>query len=170
MTGAEMIAMERRRQVEEESYAPEADALYWHDGALARAAVCYALPEGDRWTHGVNAIPAYWPWGARFWKPTPGNRIRELVKAGALLAAEIDRLQSASRSPSRQRISPVRRLRRPRKRLPGKPRRDISPEVMPLRGVRLAYSSEMLATFTALRRLKDIAFAKNFLLRSRNGQ
>jgi hypothetical protein len=26
------------------------------------------------------------------WKPTPGNRIRELEKAGALIAAEIDRL------------------------------------------------------------------------------
>lgn len=170
MTGAEMIAMERRRQVEEESYAPEADALYWHDGALARAAVSYALPEEDRWTHGVNATPAYWPWGAKFWKPTPGNRIRELVKAGALLAAEIDRLQSASRSPSRQRISPVRRLRRPRKKLPSNPRRDVSPDIMPLRGVRLAYSAEMLAVFTPLRLLREIALARNFLFRSRNGQ
>jgi len=26
------------------------------------------------------------------WKPTPDDRVRELVKAGALIAAEIDRL------------------------------------------------------------------------------
>jgi hypothetical protein len=34
-----------------------------------------------------------WPFFTRPWKPTPDNRIRELEKAGALIAAEIDRLQ-----------------------------------------------------------------------------
>jgi hypothetical protein len=34
-----------------------------------------------------------WPWDKGWWKPTPDNRIRELEKAGALIAAEIDRLQ-----------------------------------------------------------------------------
>jgi hypothetical protein len=32
------------------------------------------------------------PWGESWWKPTPEDRVRELVKAGALIAAEIDRL------------------------------------------------------------------------------
>lgn len=32
-----------------------------------------------------------WPWNLKYWKP--GERIDELTKAGALIAAEIDRLQ-----------------------------------------------------------------------------
>lgn len=32
-----------------------------------------------------------WPWGTQSFKPT--NSIRDLTKAGALIAAEIDRLQ-----------------------------------------------------------------------------
>ena len=33
-----------------------------------------------------------WPWNGSYWKPTPDDRIKELTKAGALIAAEIDRL------------------------------------------------------------------------------
>jgi hypothetical protein len=33
-----------------------------------------------------------WPWDAEWWKPSPDS-VRNLVKAGALIAAEIDRLQ-----------------------------------------------------------------------------
>lgn len=43
------------------------------------------------------STPRYWPWEPGWWKPGKGNsyadRVRELVKAGALIAAEIDRLQ-----------------------------------------------------------------------------
>lgn len=42
-TGIEIIAKERNRQVEEEGYTSENDALL-HDDDLARAAACYALP------------------------------------------------------------------------------------------------------------------------------
>jgi gamma-glutamylcyclotransferase (GGCT)/AIG2-like uncharacterized protein YtfP len=34
----------------------------------------------------------YWPWDESAFKPSPDNRIKELTKAGALIAAEIDRL------------------------------------------------------------------------------
>jgi hypothetical protein len=37
-------------------------------------------------------VPKFWPWKPWWWKPST-NRIDELVKAGALIAAEIDRLQ-----------------------------------------------------------------------------
>jgi hypothetical protein len=37
-----------------------------------------------------------WPWNDDDWKPSP-DPIRNLVKAGALIAAEIDRLQGAER-------------------------------------------------------------------------
>jgi hypothetical protein len=34
----------------------------------------------------------WWPWSFEWWKPK--DRIRNLVRAGALIAAEIDRLQA----------------------------------------------------------------------------
>lgn len=84
--GVSRIAAERRRQIEVEGWTAEHDADIttdgeWHtSGQLAKAAACYAV--GD---------PAGWPWGAAWWKPG-ASRIRELEKAGALIAAEIDRL------------------------------------------------------------------------------
>ena len=37
-------------------------------------------------------------WDDTWWKPTPDNRIKELIKAGALIAAEIDRLLAIENS------------------------------------------------------------------------
>lgn len=89
-TGADLIAAERRRQVEQEGWTPEHDAEHG-DGHLAMAAVCYALPPTERRPRHVFS---FWPWHSSYWKPTPDDRVRELVKAGALIAAEIDRLQA----------------------------------------------------------------------------
>lgn len=83
MTGVELIAAERERQVSQEGWTPEHDDEHKH-GELRGAAACYALG---------RMIPEIWPWSSEWWKP--GNRIRELAKAGALIAAEIDRLQRA---------------------------------------------------------------------------
>jgi hypothetical protein len=102
MSGADLIAAERRRQVEAEGCEPEHDDT--HAGEeLAYAAVCYATPEEDRRGYRSGRglapgtawqwIPHWWPWEVQSWKPTPNDRVRELVKAGALIAAEIDRLQ-----------------------------------------------------------------------------
>lgn len=104
MTGAEMIAAERRRQVEEEGWTPE------HDDAQGRAemqwaARCYltlaswqANPD-DQGALDQQAIARAsalnWPWDASWWKPSD-DPIRNLTKAGALIAAEIDRLQRAA--------------------------------------------------------------------------
>jgi hypothetical protein len=94
MTGAEMIAAERQRQIESEGWTPEHDDE--HDkGEMAVAASWYTritwfkmighpVPYGD--------TPPNWPWDASWWKPSD-DPIRNLVKAGALIAAEIDRLQ-----------------------------------------------------------------------------
>lgn len=46
--------------------------------------------------------PLRWPWEAEAFKPTPDDRVRELVKAGALIAAEIDRLGRAASAPERE--------------------------------------------------------------------
>lgn len=83
--GAALIAAERRRQIAAEGYTAEHDAA--HPGDLALAAMAYL--DRDR-----GHPPAYWPWAPGYWKPTPHDRVRQLTKAGALVAAEIDRLRA----------------------------------------------------------------------------
>jgi hypothetical protein len=98
MTGAELIAAERRRQVDVEGYAVADDVARQPDGELAVAAWCYLsgvvgvqFPDS-----GDNPHPD-WPWDLkRHWKPTPGDPMRQLVKAGALIAAEIDRRKACN--------------------------------------------------------------------------
>lgn len=84
-SGVEMISAERRRQVETEGWTAEHDDAHG-DGALAQAAACYLMP-----TVLMDPAACYWPWSREWWKP--GDRIRDLTKAGALIAAELDRLQ-----------------------------------------------------------------------------
>jgi hypothetical protein len=94
MTGIELITQERQRQVEKEGWTHKHDNQHINN-ELAVAASCYAAPDnirdyGDE--HELN-VPYFWPWHDEWWKPTPDDRIKELVKAGALIAAEVDRLQ-----------------------------------------------------------------------------
>jgi hypothetical protein len=95
-TGLELIIKERERQITQEGWTPEHDSLH-KDGDLALAGTCYAAHAirmlTSRHTHLIEYIKDSWPWDDRYWKPTPNDPIRELVKAGALIAAEIDRLQ-----------------------------------------------------------------------------
>lgn len=95
MTGAERIAAERQRQVDAEGWTPEHDDEHVA-GELAIAASCYAAEAHYGRTHShMNVAPIGargWPWDPMWWKPT-GDPVRDLVKAGALIAAEIDRLQ-----------------------------------------------------------------------------
>lgn len=96
MTAIEMIAAERARQLGEEGWTPEHDDEHG-GGEIACAAACYALAAGEE-GEAVNPIPQWWPWAYRWWKPAPWTtegRIRMLVKAGALIVAEIERLQRA---------------------------------------------------------------------------
>lgn len=87
--GAIRIAMERQRQIDQEGWTPAHDDGHIH-GELAAAAISYAMyadPDGA----GENAVD-FWPWERSWWKPSD-DPIRNLEKAGALIAAEIDRLQ-----------------------------------------------------------------------------
>lgn len=92
-TGIELITEERKRQIEKEGWTPEHDAEHTL-GEIALAAATYALPEEVRYPNHlwVTDRDELWPWDMDFWKPSPENRVRELQKAGALIAAEIDRL------------------------------------------------------------------------------
>lgn len=95
-SGAELIAAERRRQVVAEGWTPEHDDAHT-TGDLVAAAVAYAVHDQDpHWVQrplwGHNPPPMMWPWNRSWWKPSD-DPVRNLVKAGALIAAEIDRLQ-----------------------------------------------------------------------------
>ena len=95
-TGTELITEERQRQISVEGWTPQHDDEH-SDGSLAVAAACYATQAYQGlYEEGMKVrtfILRYWPWHPKWWKPTPDDRVRELVKAGALIAAEIDRLQ-----------------------------------------------------------------------------
>jgi hypothetical protein len=88
MSAIELIAAERQRQIEVEGWSPEHDDQH-RRGELARAAACYAVGSNEL-RDGHNGVM---PWESRWWKPSPDNRVRDLVKAGALIVAEIERLQ-----------------------------------------------------------------------------
>lgn len=94
-TGVVLIEAERKRQIQAEGFHPVHDRLH-RDDTLALAAAAYAMPAHVREHKAryTSLIPKWWPWRDEDWKPTPDDRVRELVKAGALIAAEIDRLTS----------------------------------------------------------------------------
>ncbi len=106
ISGIELITEERKRQIEKEGWTPEHDDEHVNE-EIALAAACYVTPqnhlkfqpEGFFRGEGDFKIPTLWPWAAKWYKPSPDpkieNRIIELVKSGALIAAEIDRLQRA---------------------------------------------------------------------------
>lgn len=94
MTGIELIAAERQRQIEQEGWTDEHDDAH-PAGELALAGMCYAGHASLSLSgHAQDAIPSPWPWSANWWKPA--DPLRDLVRAGALIAAEIDKLQRTS--------------------------------------------------------------------------
>ena len=94
-TGIQLIAAERKRQVTEERWSGEHDDKHRRK-ELASAAESYLSththPDEDGDNQGTQAPCWDWPWARKWWKPS-ADPVRNLVKAGALIAAEIDRLQ-----------------------------------------------------------------------------
>ena len=103
-SGLDLIIKERERQISEEGKTPEHDANHT-DGELAEAAACYAIAGSKDVTVmrvGVEisessrpAIVDAWPrgWNILTDKRKKHDRLRRLTIAGALIAAEIDRIQ-----------------------------------------------------------------------------
>lgn len=88
------IATERLRQQTGEGWTTEHDDQ--HDaGELAAAGAAYAVNAADQlYPHsqgdGNNEQPIMWPWSGDWWKPTTPRR--DLIKAAALIVAEIERI------------------------------------------------------------------------------
>lgn len=100
--GVELIAAERARQIEVEGWSAEHDAEH-PAGQLTSAAIAYSMHVEESLTQRPGRLPIHlrpwhrwWPWQTADWKPDP-DPVRNLVKAGALIAAEIDRLNRADR-------------------------------------------------------------------------
>lgn len=90
MTVIDEIAAERRRQIEVEGWTSLHDDGH-ANGELASAAACYSMNTGrDR----LPVVPKGWPWTRSWWKPK--DRRRDLVRAAALIVAEIERLDRAT--------------------------------------------------------------------------
>lgn len=95
------IAAERKRQIEKEGWSIEHDDAHT-DGSLARAAACYAAQASAmQRVKGDVSLATYrslepmraqfgWPWAPRWWKPKDPRR--DLIRAAALIVAEIERL------------------------------------------------------------------------------
>jgi len=103
--GLKLIVKERERQVQKKGFTPDKDRQYT-DGELYRAAICYAagkmpvfIPseEGVGHNNSPNGDKMVdpWPWDAEH-DHRSADRVEGLAKAGALIAAEIDRLLSMS--------------------------------------------------------------------------
>jgi hypothetical protein len=97
--GIKLIIQERKRQIEVEGWTFEHDDK--HDrGELAMAAACYAIkelylqpgnPEDELGVFSQDGVDG-WPWKSEWDKRNKHSTIRRLSIAGALIAAEIDRL------------------------------------------------------------------------------
>jgi hypothetical protein len=86
------IEAERRRQIETEGWTPRHDDEH-SEGDLAQAAACYARSAANPGLYHRANVPTGWPWDAFWWKPT--DQRRDLIKAAALIVAEIERLDRA---------------------------------------------------------------------------
>ncbi len=85
------VLAERQRQIEVEGWTPEHDDKHG-GGQIAAAAGCYALFTD---THPIAGYcPRNWPWDASWWKPT--HYRHDLVKSGALVLAELERIDRAA--------------------------------------------------------------------------
>jgi hypothetical protein len=94
------VASERMRQTVVEGHSLEHDD--GHDGGeLAHAAACYAVNAGsvllgtevEPFAIDEEPILTWWPWEDVWWKPKDPRR--DLVRAAALIVAEIERLDRA---------------------------------------------------------------------------
>jgi hypothetical protein len=99
----EDVIAERKRQIRVEGWTPAHDDTHT-DGSLAQAAAAYALKARSDEAHengvriGKHGVPYLWPdsWNPSWWKPT--DRRRDLVKAAALIIAEIERIDRSTAS------------------------------------------------------------------------
>lgn len=90
---AQDVLDERHRQTEVEGWTPEHDDGHV-EGQISDAAAAYAYGASRSIENKDKHPPNFWPWTNNWWKPTTTRR--DLIKAGALIIAEIERLDRAA--------------------------------------------------------------------------
>ena len=94
------VIAERKRQIEAEGWTAGHDDSH-ESGDLAYAGAAYSLHAGcvlnplDQ-TGFPGTPPSFWNWGFKWWKPSTPRR--DLVKAAALILAEIERIDRAGKT------------------------------------------------------------------------
>jgi len=99
------VLAERQRQIEVEGWTEAHDDDHY-PGDMAMAGACYAahaacgaaIERGDFDPHSrleaaQQLVRRMWPWGREWWKPK--NNRRDMVRAAALMIAEIERWDRA---------------------------------------------------------------------------
>jgi hypothetical protein len=97
------VLAERQRQIKKEGWTPEHDDEHTEEGStalgdrmteLVAAATCYLTSFPANYSEKGWHHMTRWPWNYDSYKPQCGRR-GQLVKAGALILAEIERLDRA---------------------------------------------------------------------------
>ena len=110
MSGIDLIAAERQRQIEQKGMTPEHDDKH-QDSSLAMVGAFYAWPresifeinamDDANGKYPIVSVSQYSLWPVSWWeghdKKVKRDRKRQLAIAGALIAAEIDRLERLER-------------------------------------------------------------------------
>jgi hypothetical protein len=86
------LLLERRRQIQDEGFTAARDDRFI-DKQLGVAAACYAASHRVAWHPWLRGLRLSWP--LNFGAPKVADYRRNLVKAGALIIAEIERLDRA---------------------------------------------------------------------------
>ena len=98
------VAAERERQKAAEGWSIQHDDEHQYR-ELARAGAAYVqhyyerqwlLAQGAPEAYRTDAAPDCWPWDEKWWKPKDSRR--DLVRAAALIIAEIERLDRVAKS------------------------------------------------------------------------
>lgn len=89
------IRQERVRQIKVEGWTAEHDDEH-SSGEMAKAAACYALDAARAQEYRERS---YWPWDWSWWKPRTPRK--NLIRAAALIVAEIERIDRLPQEPSR---------------------------------------------------------------------
>ena len=85
--GCQLIAEERAKQIEKHGYTPEHDSAY-NNNELILAAIAYL----EGLIYGDHIAESLWPFEKQYLHLEDG-RIGTLKKAGAFIAAELDRIE-----------------------------------------------------------------------------
>lgn len=80
---------ERQRQLDVEGWSESHDDQYQHN-ELSTAGGLYALHAHDISPAHFKSPPGLWPWNSEWWKPKSSRK--DLVRAAALIIAEIERI------------------------------------------------------------------------------